>query len=304
MRALVTGATGFLGSHLVRRLLEDGASVAALVRPQSDARRIDDLLGRLTVIRGDVRALELCERAVEQFAPEVVFHLAWSGVAGQDRNDPRQVDDNLLPTIELVRLAARCGARTWVGLGSQAEYGPHAGPISEETPARPTTLYGKVKLAAGLIATHVGGLLGLRAAWVRVFSTFGPRDNPDWLLPYVIRTLSRRERPSLTAGEQRWDFLYVDDATDALLRVAAAPSAAGAFNLGSGVARPLRAVVEQIRDMIDPSLPLGFGEVPYRPDQVMHLEADISRLAAATGWRPATPWDEALRRTVEYFREC
>ncbi len=303
MRALVTGATGFLGSHLVRRLLDEGGAVAAIVRPQSRTSRIDDLLARLTVIPGDVRALELCERAVEQFAPETVFHLAWSGVAGQDRNDPRQIDDNLLPTIELVRLAARCGATTWIGLGSQAEYGPHAGPITEDTSTRPTTLYGKVKLAAGLLSMHVAEQLGLRAAWVRVFSTFGPGDNPNWLLPYVIRTLSRRERPALTAGEQRWDFLYVEDAADALVRLAAATDAAGVVNLGSGVARPLRTVVEQIRDMIDPSLPLGFGEVPYRPDQVMHLEADIGRLTAGTGWRPATPWDEALRRTVEYFRE-
>jgi nucleoside-diphosphate-sugar epimerase len=303
MRVLVTGATGFLGARLVRRLLHDGAPVAALLRPGSDARRIADLLGQLTVIRGDLRAIELCERPVAQFAPDTMLHLAWHGVAGRDRNDPRQIDDNILPTIELARLAARVGVGTWIGLGSQAEYGPQEGRVDEHAPVRPTTLYGKAKLAAGLLAGHVCVQAGLRGMWVRLFSTFGPGDNPDWLLPYVIRTLARRERPALSAGEQRWDFLFVDDAVDALVRLASTPGAGGVFNLGSGVARSLRSVIEQVRDMIDPSLPLGFGEVPYRPDQVMHLEADVARLRAATGWQPATPWETALRRTAEFFSE-
>lgn len=303
MKALVTGAAGFIGSHLVRRLVAEGASVAILLRPTSDTARIADVLPHVHAIRGDLRAVELCEPAVTRFGPDVVFHGAWTGVAGKDRNDPRQIDENVLPTVELARLAARVGARTFIGLGSQAEYGPVNRRCDERTPTQPTTLYGAAKLAAGLLAGRTCADAGVRFAWLRLFSIFGPRDHPDWLLPYLIRTLVAGQRPALTAAEQRWDFLYVEDAVTAIVNTAATDAAAGVFNLGSGVARPLRTVIEQVRDRIDPALTLGFGEVPYRPDQVMHLEADISRLTAATGWTPETPFDHALARTIDYFRD-
>ncbi len=302
MRAVVTGAGGFIGSHLTRRLVADGVSVAVVLRPTSDRTRISDLIPSIHVIRGDLRAVELLEPAMSRFAPDAVFHTAWTGVTGKERNDPRQIEENVLPTVDLARAASRVGAKVFVGLGSQAEYGPVNRRTDEETPTRPTTLYGAAKLASGILAERVCAEGGIRFAWLRVFSTFGPMDHPDWLLPYLIRTLASGQRPALTAGEQRWDFLYVADAVDALVRVAAAPDANGTFNLGSGVARPLRAVVEQVRDLIDPARPLGFGELPYRADQIMHLEADITRLTAAAGWSPATPFDQALARTVDYFR--
>jgi nucleoside-diphosphate-sugar epimerase len=143
---------------------------------------------------------------------------------------------------------------------------------------------------------------GIRLVWVRVFSVYGPHDNPECMIPAVARKLLRRERPSLTAGEQLWDYLYAEDAAEAIYRVAATPGAEGVFNLGSGVARTIRQIVEQVRDLIDRSLPLGFGEVPYRPDQVMHLQADITRLRRVTGWTPQTAFAVGVARTVQWCR--
>ena len=101
----------------------------------------------------------------------------------------------------------------------------------------------------------------------------------------------------MTRGEQLWDFLHVEDAARAF--VAAAESHTnGVFNLGSGEANPLRKVIEMVRDLINPALPLGFGEVPYRPDQVMCLQADIMRITSETGWRPQTPLLEGLAKCV------
>ena len=98
-----------------------------------------------------------------------------------------------------------------------------------------------------------------------------------------------------------WDYIYVDDAVAALCAVLES-QASGCFHLGSGTAVRLRGVMEQIRDFIDPALEIGFGEVPYAPDQVMHLQADIRRLRAATGWEPQIPLAEGLRRTVDWYR--
>jgi nucleoside-diphosphate-sugar epimerase len=122
------------------------------------------------------------------------------------------------------------------------------------------------------------------------------------MIQYLISALLRSERPSLTRCEQRWDYIFVDDVADALIRVVEA-NATGLFNLGAGIAYPLREVVEKIRDLIDPRLDLGLGEVPYRADQVMHLEADISDLQRETGWQPRVSLEDGIRQTVQFAQK-
>ena len=118
----------------------------------------------------------------------------------------------------------------------------------------------------------------------------------------VIRKLLAGEKPALTAGEQMWDYLYSDDAAEALLLLAKQGRDGHIYPIGSGIARPLREYIEIIRDEIDPALPLGFGEVPYSDKQVMHLCADISALRADTGFEPEVDFREGIRRTIEYCR--
>jgi UDP-glucose 4-epimerase len=303
LRVLLTGATGFVGSHLLHRLLADGThDVAVLVRGTSVPWRVRDVLDRAVAIRGALDDLEPAAAAVANFAPDTVVHLAWDGVGNQARNSPAQVG-NIPQTVDLVRLAGRVGAKHWIGLGSQAEYGPSEGPIKEDNPNRPTTLYGIAKLSVGLLAERFCAELGLRFAWLRLFSCYGPMDDPAWMIPYLILKLLRGERPSLTGGAQLWDYIYVADVAEAIRQTALNPSTSGVFNLGSGRVETIRNIVEKVRDLVDPGLPLGFGEIPYRPDQVMHLQADIGRLQRATGWSPDVSLDDGLRRTVKWFRE-
>lgn len=300
MRVLLTGATGFLGSWVLEQLLDSGDTVAVLLRPGANTSRITEVLTRVRQITGDLRDVAALQPAVLDFAPDAVAHLAWEGVAGAERNAPDQWR-NVCAALELVELAARCGARHWVGVGSQAEYGPCASVISEDAPTRPTTLYGASKLATGQLAQALCGQLGLRFGWLRLFSSYGPRDNPSWLIPSLILALKRGERPSVTGAQQLWDYIHVSDAAAAVVAVLRSPDAQGFFNLGSGSATPLREIIETVRDLAAPGQPVGFGELPYRPDQVMHLQADIQRLTLATGWRPQVPLGEGLRSTVRWF---
>ena len=302
MRVFVTGASGFVGAHLVRRLRADGRhEVAALLRPKGHAWRLDDPRAEVRAIAGDLDGLEAVRPELARFAPEAVIHLAWSGVSGAARNDPSQAE-NINRTVALVRLAREVGARTFVGLGSQAEYGLGSGALNEDTPTRPTTLYGVAKLAAGLFAGQICRDQGVRFAWLRLFSSYGPMDEPSWMIPNLIRTLLRAEMPALTLGTQLWDFIAVEDVARAIEAVTTTPDASGVFNLGSGRVRTIRSVAEMIRDQINPELPLHFGAVPFRPDQVMHLEADIRTLRAATGWTPETDLADGLARTIDWFR--
>jgi nucleoside-diphosphate-sugar epimerase len=300
-RCLVTGATGFLGSRLVRRLLDHGLSVAALLRPGTDPWRIRDVLGRVEVIEGDLEDLRPARDPVSRFGAGGVFHLAWSGVTRPDRDDPARARTSVRGSIELARAVLDGGCRILVGLGSQAEYGRPSSVLDEALVPAPDTPYGKAKVEVHEAFQALAASAGCRLAWLRLLTAYGPMDDDRYLVPYVIRTLLRGQVPELTGGSQRWDFLYVDDVAEALVATAASAHASGTFVLCSSTGHPVREVAERIRDLVDPSLPLGFGKIAHDP-QARDLVGDGSRLRAATGWEPRVGLADGLARTVAWYR--
>lgn len=302
MKVAITGASGFLGSYVLRHLVDGGAEALVLLRDPAAAWRVRDVLPHTRVQRADLSDPGTYAQALRDFAPTHLVHLAWDGVAGKSRNDTAQWR-NVAHSMQLLEAALEAGAGHFVGLGSQAEYGPCSQRIDETVATRPTTMYGAAKLATCVLAERLCATRGARFAWLRLFSSYGPMDNPDWMIPYLAATLLRGEKPKVTAAEQRWDYIYIDDAARAVDAVARRPEARGVFNLGSGTAPVLRDVIEMIRGEASPAAAIGYGEVPYRPDQVMHLEADIARLTGATGWKPAMPLAEGIRRTVDWVRK-
>jgi UDP-glucose 4-epimerase len=283
-------------------LLGKNAEVAALIRPNSQLWRIEDVLPHLQVITGDLSSMDRADTAIREFRPEVVFHLAWHGVHKNLRNDADQLNQNLSGSIELLRLAYESGCRRWIGLGSQSEYGAHNQMLTEDHPTWPTDNYGRAKLYVCLLAQRLCENWRIDFAWLRLTASYGPMDDAHRLIPSIILSLLRGNRVALTSGEQQWDYLYVEDAIKAVWKVAMTSEAQGIFNLGSGNACSIRGIAKHVRDMIDPHLPLGFNEVPYSADRIMRLQADVSRLRAI-GWSPETDIDEGLRRTVDWFRD-
>lgn len=297
MRIFVTGATGFLGSYVVTDLIGQGHDVAVLLRPGATPWRLAEMLDKLTVIDGSLEDLAWLGSGLRSFRPDAVVHMAWRGVANSDRNSKDQAR-NVVDTVELIDLAADAGATIFVGAGSQAEYGPYDRAIVETDAPKPTSLYGIAKLASCQMSERRCAERKLRFAWLRIFSVYGPKDNNDWLIPSLIRTLRAGGHMPLTGCEQRWGFLHACDAAAAVRLVLVNPAADGIFNLGSPEAPPLRETVTLLRDHIGAGN-LGFGEVPYRPDQVMVLAADVARLASL-GWRPTIPLEQGLCETVAW----
>ena len=302
MRCLVTGASGFLGSALVRQLLDRGHAVTGLLRPQSAPPRLKDCIERMAILRGDLSRPSELRDSISSQPIDAVVHMAWWGVTAEYRNSPLQISQNLASTLAIWEGAQAAGCKAWIGLGSQAEYGPCNEVLREEICPKPVTAYGVAKLAAGLATGKMSELAGVRHVWLRLLSAYGPGDDEKHMLPSVILDLLARKKPSLTRGEQVWDYLYVDDAARAIC-MTLETDISGTFNLACGKTATIRSIVEQIRDLIDPSLPIGFGEVPYRVDQVMRLEGDISKLSDATGWKPTTSLQQGLRQTIEWHRE-
>ncbi len=297
---LLTGATGFIGSSVLRQILDDGHIPIALVRRQSNQARIDHFDGVQKIAYDDISDRAFIEQ-IKTFNPDVFIHLAWKGVEGENRNDKSQISANIPFALSTVDLAHEVGCQQWIGIGSQAEYGNPNRRVDESYPADPTSIYGKAKSACYWATSGLCQYYRMTHTWLRIFSTYGPQDNPNWLIPYVVRELSSGRSPQLTKCEQLWDFLYVDDAARGIL-LSAYFSVSGLLNLGSGVARPLAEVIKEIMNILGTTTKPNIGAVPYKIDQVMHLEADMTKLKSQTGWEPQVDLSDGLRRTVDFFK--
>ena len=304
MRCLITGAAGFLGSHLLSHLLQNGDSVTVILRPTTDDWRIRHLLPQVNVISCDLSDFQSLGDSLQALHLDIVYHLAWIGGNNsiKKQNNLSQIVDNLPVSMLLLQKCIDVGVRRWIGFGSALEYGSRSGLIQEIDPLNPRSLYGISKQALCLAAAKLCEISEIEYLWIRPFATYGLQDNPSGLIPFVIQSLLRGERPALTAGEQRWDYLYAEDAVRAIAALASAPGARGVFNLASGEAYLLRDLIERIRDLIDPTLPLGFGEIAYPADQIMSLQADVSRLNLATGWSPQVSFEAGAQRVIEEYR--
>lgn len=300
--AVVTGPTGAIGIALCEKLLRENVTVYAVCRPGSS--RIKDLpkATALHVVECDAKELATLPQKMEGVSVDAFFHFAWAHTIGQGRNDmPAQIE-NIQSTIDAVRAAKALGCQVFLGAGSQAEYGRVEGLLKSDTPAFPENGYGMAKLCAGQMSRVEAKALDIDHVWVRILSVYGPHDGPMTMISGTIRKLLAGERPALTAGIQRWDYLYAGDAADAFYLAACHGRNGAVYPLGSGQAMPLKDYIIQMRDAIDPALPLGLGEVPYGPLQVMHLQADISALQADTGFVPKTPFAEGIRRTMDWVK--
>jgi UDP-glucose 4-epimerase len=298
LRVVITGATGFIGSSVLEEFLKVGAKVIVLLRDESDCHRISSKSGydSLTYKSLDDKTVVA---ALKLFEPNIFIHCAWHGVGGDTRNEGFQILDNMPLTLDSVSLANLVGCKHWIGLGSQAEYGNQNKVLNEKVPLLPTTVYGKAKLSAGIAALALCEAFKITGTWMRVFSTYGPGDAPYWFIPYILQEFIGKKVPKLTACEQMWDYLHVSDAARAVVAVAI-NSSGGVYNLGSGAALPLKYYVETIRKEMGCNLLPEYGAIPYRQDQVMHLQADISKLKEEAGWRPLVSFEQGIKGVIEY----
>jgi nucleoside-diphosphate-sugar epimerase len=296
---LITGAGGFVGAAIAKAALAVGHDVVGLVR--NDRSRLAPIADRISLQRVDLADAPAVAALLGSVSPDIVIHSAWEGVGGASRSGNIQLD-NIRTTVGLADAAIAAGARKFVGIGSQAEYGRYDRRITETDLPQPTMLYGAAKLAANHLAAQRCREAGVSFAWLRLFSVYGPGDNPNWLIPSTAASLVRGIRPKCTAGTQKWDYLYIDDVADGVLAAALTDRATGVFNLSSGDPVAVRTIVEMLRDIAAPGLKLTFGEVPFGPDQIMHLEGDNSRLHEATAWSVRVPLAEGLIQIVEELR--
>ena len=238
----------------------------------------------------------------EEKSYDVFFHFAWEGTTGDARNDMVLQVRNVTYTMVAVNLAKRLGCHTFIGSGSQAEYGRVEGSLNAQTPAFPENGYGIAKLCASQMSRIMCASLGIRHIWTRILSVYGPYDNEASMVVSTLRAMMRGEEPEFTPGEQIWDYMYSEDAARALLAVAQKGHSGDIYCLGSGRPAMLKEYIEKMRDAANPECKLGFGKRPYAENQVMYLCADIEKLKNDTGFEISHSFEEGIAKTVAWVR--
>jgi UDP-glucose 4-epimerase len=307
MRTLVTGGAGFIGSHLVERLLADGHRVRVL----------DDFsTGTQENLAGSLARIELfpvpasdrgsLARAVQ--GAEIVFHLAALPSVARSAEAPLATHPACATsTLEVLDACRLAGVRRVVYASSSSVYGDAPGIVrSESDPLAPLSVYAASKLAGEYCCQAFGATYGLDCVRLRFFNVFGPRQRADspysGAVPRFARALLAGERPQIHGdGEQSRDFTFVDDVVRALVLAAHAPAAAGqAYNIGAGRSTSVAGLLAALQAVLGTeAVPL---RLPARPGDVRHSRADISKAGADLGYAPRVPLEEGLRRTVAWLR--
>ena len=295
MKVLITGASGFLGSWISRVLAEED-DVFALVRETSDVVKISDLKN-VKIIRLEPG---LWAEYIETSCPDVLILNHWSGVSNEFRNNPEQFE-NVSSICNLAEAAVASGVKTIVGVGSQAELGPMAREISETEVDRPTTVYGQAKVNTRLAIEDLVKVSDSRFVWMRIFSTYGPLDDGNWLIPNIVDALLNNKKMELTLGEQKWSYLHAYDLASAFQKIIKTPNVHGIVNVGNPQTITVNEVASIIGEMLQKNELLMFGAIAYRPDQVMRLQPLCETLTNA-GWRPQIDFVEGIKQTVDWLQ--
>ncbi len=301
-KVIITGPTGPIGHALIEECINNNIEVFAICRPKSP--RIKELPNNelLKIIEIDLNnLLEARELLPEKI--DVFYHLGWSGTFGDIRNNIYLQNKNVEYTLDAVELAHLCGCNTFIGAGSQAEYGRVEGKITASTSTVPENGYGIAKLCAGIMSRIQAHKYGIRHIWTRILSVYGPYDGANTMVMSTISKLFNGEKPIFTKGEQMWDYLYPKDAGSIMLSLSGERSIDGKiYVLGSGTVRPLREYIEIIRDNIEPSLELGIGELPYSKQQVMYLCADNEDICNGLNYSYKYDFYSGIKETIDWYR--
>lgn len=300
MKAIISGATGTIGMALINELIANGHEMLVLCRESSP--RSKNIPDHPLVKKIDRPLERMCELEPNG-KYDVFYHFAWEGTTGASRNDMYLQNRNVKYTLDAVSLAKRFGCHTFIGAGSQAEYGRVEGKLTPSTPTFAENGYGMAKLCASQMSRVMCEELGIRHIWTRILSVYGPFDTPNSMVMSTIRKLRNGEKTAFTKGEQVWDYLYSCDAAKAFVALAERGRDGAVYCLGSGEEQKLCDHIKTIGKIVAPEAELGIGEIPYAPRQVMYLCADITALTEDTGFVPLTTFEQGIKETLSWYIE-
>lgn len=305
-RILITGAVGFIGSHLTQRLIEEGFKVGIIKRKNSNTQRIKNLLDKIEVYDADIVNANEVFKAVSYFRPDVIFHLAtYYALKHKPEEVPLMVSTNTLGTINLLEVSKELGVNLFVNTSSCFVYKESKNKLKENSCLKPLNLYALTKLQAEQSCSFYAEEYGLKIVTLRIFPPYGPWDHERRLVPYVIKKFLDGRGPKMTTGSQKWDFIYVGDIVDAYLKILSSPTLPQKheiFNIGTENPISVKKVVLKIGNIINTKLKPEWGAIPHRKNELWFNCADVSKVKKVLSWEPKINIDKGLRLTVSWYK--
>lgn len=291
MKAIVTGAAGFLGANLVEELIKQNYEVIAVVREGSSHNKRIENLENVRLVAADMSEYVLLPELIDEQA-EIFYHLAWYG-----ENQVAEQKKNIDATLNALESAKNLGCKRFVATGSQAEYGAHKELITEETTPHPFTAYGATKLSANVLSKVRAEELGIDWIWDRVFSVYGKYEPNGRMLPDMIEALRQGETFHLSSCTQNWDYIYSTDAAKAVIATGERGKSGEIYNVTTGEYHPLRYFTEMVHKEI-----IMKGELEYDENEhpKVSLQASADKIRNDTGWKPEVEFDDGINRYIEW----
>jgi nucleoside-diphosphate-sugar epimerase len=306
-RVLVTGSSGFIGAHVVRRLVEQGADVHALTSTVSAVYpvRLVDLRDRITLHEGNLIDRSAMDAVVDKARPEYVLHLgAFTHVGKSWHRVDECVQANVQGTVNLLQALARFEPRRFVYTGTSEIYGDIDVPFREDARVNPISPYSVSKYAGERFCRVFHQSYGWPIVMLRPFNAYGPGQTPDRIIPEIIVRALRRQELKMTQGHQTREFNFVEDIADGFLLAASTPGVEGEIlNLGCGEELSMRHVAQTILDLMGNPVEPQFGALPERPTEIHRMFADSTKARERLGWAPKHSLADGLQKTIAWYTD-
>jgi UDP-glucose 4-epimerase len=307
IRVLITGATGFIGRHLCKALVDAGAQVFALRRPDSSSSPAE-WASHLPIewLEADLCDLDRLKSVIKEADASHIFHLAAATAVDRGFETAQtMIANNLQGTINLLHALEATSYACFIQTGSAEEYGMATAPFRETTLPQPVSPYSASKASAALFCDMYHRTLGSPIIILRPFLVYGPDQPMNKLIPQAIQAALKDQPFPMTSGRQTREFTYIDDLISGYLKAAVTPEAIGhTINLGTGITYTILEVVELISQLTGSRMELQVGALPDRVGEIMLYQCDNTKAEHLLDWVPETSLNRGLKKTIDWYRLC
>lgn len=296
MNIFITGGTGFIGAHVVKKLEGEGHDLLLMSRSAISSNVPSDILKNVEIVTGNLSDINSCWKEIKRFQPQTTIHMAWEGIPDYGYKTSIM---NLRYGLDLYALLAELGCERVITTGSCWEYCRKYGKLSENTTLVPNNAFTAAKNALHWIGREIAKENNMQFIWTRFFYVYGPGQKEASLIPYIINCVREGKKPEIKTPYARNDFVFVEDVAEAISMLVKNCKQSAVYNIGSGYSTSVQDIIKIVCDNYD------FQYESMHTNQISELFvdfwADISRIKSEIGWEPKIDIDEGIRRTNDYY---
>jgi UDP-glucose 4-epimerase len=302
-KAIVTGANGFVGSHLVKELIDNNVEVVSIVRNKDSNLELLPKSDNNRIIYCDLSEIENLSNLISDRDIDVFYHFAWQGSAGQDRADERLQTKNAIWTVDSVRVAKELGCKKFVGAGSIMEKETIAAVYTDDNEPGLGYIYGTGKLTAHCISKSVAANIGIDHIWTMITNAYGPGELSPRFINTTLRKIINNEPLQFTAATQNYDFIYITDVAKAFYYIGLQGKPFNSYTIGSAKAKPLKEFIIKLQEELAPEISLNFGDVPFTGINMPLENFSTENLERDTDFKPIVSFKDGVRYTMNWLKE-